>query len=75
MGNIKSNWVNSLKMGNDVNQSYECLESALKIKETIVKGKLSVENFQDEDSTQCSVLSPTEYMDGRVIVFTNIECG
>lgn len=38
-------------MENDVSQSYECLESALKIKTMIVKGKLSVEGFQDEDST------------------------
>lgn len=48
---IKSKASNSLKMENDERQCYECLESALKIKNMIVKGKLSVEGFQDEDST------------------------
>lgn len=50
------------------------MESALKIKKTIVKGKLSEEGFQDEDSTQSGVPSSTEYMDGREITFTNIGC-
>lgn len=54
---IQSDSGNYLKMENDVSQHYKYLESAFKIKEMMVKGKLSVEGFQDEDSIieHCSI--------------------
>lgn len=44
-------------MQNDVSPHYKYLESAFKIKEMMVKGKLSVGGFQDEDSIieHCSI--------------------
>lgn len=70
---IKSKASNSLKMENDESQCYECLESALKIKNMIVKESFQWKVFRMK--TVLSVPSSTEYMDGCEIVFTNIGCG